>query len=248
MRNYKISSCSNCKHVVLDNGIQTACAVNKLNQLIESKFTEFNTESGHYDLFKVCLFRNKDSSEVKTPVGYIFILNNESDIETLKSNIDKALEKNPIWIGIVHNLVDLANNIIIKFGSISCPLNIICNHNPTHDIMSLDMFMKNYKNGWTIVNVVGEEFDIDLIDTLNLYLDNTKSAIALIKSDSSSINQMCFYNFIYKYLKGSLLEIDPKTEEIIDKTYEQKVLDSSPNMITTWKEINEINNSFISGQ
>lgn len=247
MRNYKISSCSNCKHAVLDNGVQTACAVNKINRLIESKFAEFNAESGHYDLFKVCLFRNKDSSDVKTPVGYIFILNDISNIDTLKNNIDKALEKNPIWIGIVHNLVDSASDIILKFGYIACPINIICNHNPTHDIISLDMFMKNYKNGWTIVNVVGEDFDIDLIDSLDLYLNNTRSATALIKSSDDSVNQMCFYNFIYKYLKGSLLEIDPTTEEVIDKTYEQKVLDSSPNMIKTWKEINEINNSFISG-
>ena len=248
MRNYKISSCSNCKHAVLDNGVQTACAVNKLNQLIESKFTEFNTESGHYDLFKVCLSRNKEISDVKTPVGYIFILNDVSDIDILKSSIDKALEKNPMWIGIVHDLVDLASDVIIKFASTPCPINIICNHSPVHDIISLDMFMKNYKNGWTIVNVIGEEFDIGLIDNLNLYLENTKSAIALIKLNDDSVNGMCFYNFLYKYLKGSLLEVNPTTQEVIDKTYEQKVLDASPNMLITWKEINEINDSFTSGQ
>jgi hypothetical protein len=106
--------------------------------------------------------------------------------------------------------------------------------------------MKNYKNGWTIVNVVGEDFDTNLINTLDFYLNTKTKPIALIKSGEDSVNEMCFYNFIYKFLKGSKLEVNSETQEIIDKSYEEKVAESSIDMIKTWKEINEINNSFTS--
>ena len=163
-----------------------------------------------------------------------------------KEILQNILDKNPIWIGIIHNLVNLADDIIDKFSYISLPINIICNHNEITDADSLDLFMKNYKNGWTIVNVVGEDFDTNLINTLDFYLNTKTKPIALIKSGEDSVNEMCFYNFIYKFLKGSKLEVNSETQEIIDKSYEEKVAESSIDMIKTWKEINEINNSFTS--
>ena len=51
---------------------------------------------------------------------------------------------------------------------------------------------------------------------------------------------MCFFNFIYKYLKGSKYEVDTETDEVIFKTFEEKVLEKDPNMITTWEKLNEI--------
>jgi hypothetical protein len=51
---------------------------------------------------------------------------------------------------------------------------------------------------------------------------------------------MCFFNFIYKYLKGSKYELNEETEEVIFKTFEEKVLEKDPNMITTWDKLNEI--------
>lgn len=246
MENHKISSCQNCKHAEIDNNVQTGCAINKLSNFTESNSAELNNESGYYDLLKVCLFKNKELKDVKTPVGYIFILKDESKIELLKNNIENILDKNPIWIGIIHNLVNLADDIIDKFSYISLPINIICNHNEITDVDSLDLFMKNYKNGWTIVNIVGEDFNTNLVTTLDFYLSTKTKPIALIKSSEDSVNEMCFYNFIYKFLKGSKLEVNSETQEIIDKSYEEKVAESSIDMIKTWKEINEINNSFTS--
>ena len=69
-------------------------------------------------------------------------------------------------------------------------------------------------------------------------LDGNK--IGLIKHNDESINGMCFFNFIFKFLKGNKYELNEETKEVIFKTFEEKVIEKDPNMITTWEKINEI--------
>lgn len=133
-------------------------------------------------------------------IGYVFILNNFSSIEQLKLNISTAISCNPMWIGIIHNDKEIHKDIITFMESYHIPFNIIYNIENIPDILKLDQFMSNYKNGWTIVNVVGEQFSTDKYDTINK-IPADIAPIALVRDESESINNMCFFNIIYKHLK-----------------------------------------------
>lgn len=230
--NYNFTFCNGCKHAIVENGVQTSCAINKLN-----KQTSTLEADGFYQSKNVCLFKNKDESEINLKFGYIFILKDVSKLDILKENISNVMLLNPIWIGISHDFPEKADYIISYLSDIKCSYNIVCNYNPIEDIYRLDQFVKNYKNGWTIVNLVGEELDLSLVNKLNNYLNLTKKPIALIKNNG--INGECYYNFIYKFLGGSVPKINPETEEIINSTYEQRIQEKDSNMIMTWEEINE---------
>lgn len=240
MKTY-IFSCENCKHADIKNQIQEGCNLHKLQSFIDQDKASFNPEINFYDLNRVCLSKNSDEIALKTKVGYLFILNEESKFDVLKKNISLCLENNPIWIGVVHSSPDLNDDIIEYFKEVPCLHNIICNYDLIDDIYKPDQYIKKYKNGWTIVNVVGEEFNKDLCLSLDAYLDSNQRPVGLIKDDGESINNLCFFNVIYKFLKGSKPEIDEETEEVTFATYEEKIMLMSPDMIKTWKEIYEIN-------
>jgi hypothetical protein len=175
-------------------------------------------------------------------IGYIFILKDINQLETLKNNISKILHHDPNWIGICHNLVESTDDIIDEMRYLQCKYNIVMNYNQIPDLYILDQFINNIKNGWTIVNIVGEEFNEDLYLKINK-VNNANIPIALIKNESESINEMAYFNYIYKFLKGSKVEIDEETDIVRNMTYEEKIKEKSPDMIKTWEQINEINRS-----
>jgi len=240
MKTY-IFSCENCKHADIADGIQTGCSLHKLQSFIDQEKASLNPESNFYDLNRVCLSKNSDEVALKTKIGYVFILNEVSKLETLKENIHLCLENNPVWIGVVHNLPEANDNIIEYFKDVPCLHNIICNYDLIDDIYKPDQLLKKYKNGWTIVNVVGEEFNKDLCLTLENYISNNEQPVGLIKDEGESVNNFCFFNIIYKFLKGSKPDINEETDEVTFATYEEKIMAMSPDMIKTWKEIYEIN-------
>ena len=242
MKTY-IFSCESCKHADMADQVQGGCSLNKLQSFIDQDKASFNPETNFYDLNRVCLSKNSDQVALKTKVGYVFILNEESKFENLKENVSLCLENNPIWIGVVHNLPHLNDDIIEYFKDVSCLHNIVCNYDPIDDIYKPDQFFKKYKNGWTIVNVVGEEFNKDLCLSLESYLNNNEQPVGLIKDEGESMNNFCFFNIIYKFLKGSKPDIDEETNEVTFATYEEKIAVMSPDMIKTWKEVNEINHN-----
>lgn len=175
--------------------------------------------------------------EVAMSNNYIFVLKDVSNLELLKDSILEAQNKNAVWIGINHDFPEAHNDIIKFCSSLVVPYNIICNYEVPLDLDRLDNFMKNYHSGWTFVNVVGEnlKYNEGIVD---LYANKKSNPLALVKEDET-INNLCYYNFIYIFLKGSRTEINEETEEVTFDTYEEKVYKKNPAMVKTWEELNE---------
>lgn len=170
-------------------------------------------------------------------IGYILILKEAKYFENLVNELSNIKNSNPIWVGVVIDVPEYYEQIISILNTFGCDFNVVYNLKNDEDIYKLDLFHK-YKNGWTIVKIAGEE-TVANKDLLNRYiLDGNKAAI--IKTNKESINDMCFFNFIFKYLNGNKYEINEETDEVIFKTFEEKVLEKDPNMITTWEKLNEI--------
>ena len=170
-------------------------------------------------------------------IGYIFLLNDINNLESLKEQLLSIEHSNPIWVGVITEFEECYDQIIDILNKYNFSFNVVYNIEKIPDIHKLDQF-SNYKNGWTIVRIAGENI-IDDEKLLDKYISDGNK-IAIIKGSDQSINGMCFFNFIYKYLKGSKYEVDPETDEVIFRTFEEKVLEKDPNMITTWDKLNEI--------
>lgn len=169
-------------------------------------------------------------------VGYLFILNDAEHISDLKHQLATVKDSNPIWIGVISEFPQFHDELIHELQSFNCEFNVVCNLEKISDVFKVDQFTK-YKNGWTVVRIAGYPV-VDNIYALEQYIEDGNK-LALITGDDDSINGMCFFNFIYKYLKGSKYEIDEQ-DNVIFKTYEEKVSEKDPNMITTWEKLNEI--------
>ena len=183
-------------------------------------------------------------------IGYVFILNDPNLISELKENILTVMSRNPMWIGITTNDEEVNQDIINFMECLNVPFDVIYNLHELPDILKLDQYMSHYKNGWTLVNVVGEEFSIDKYDYVEAIF-NSIAPVALIRDESESINNMCFFNIIYKFLQGSKCKIEgdtEETEELVCELFEERVAASQPTMIKTWKDIYDNNGRFTSSQ
>jgi len=224
-----IFSCQSCKHAILENDSQKDCNLNLLETL--PVVGELN---GYYELGRVCLSKSEIPD---VNLGYIFVLKDDSLVDLMFENIEKIKDKNPLWIGINSDFIGKSEIILNRLQSIiSCKFNIISNYDPISDFDRLDQFMKNYKNGWTLVNVVGEEFNPDSKDVLQKYIIDNAGIAGLIKNNEN-INGWCFFNMIYKYLKGSIPEIEKDTEIITTDTFLEKIEKQQKSMIKNWGDI-----------
>lgn len=235
MNEHHLTNCQGCKHAVLVDNSQEGCALNLLESLGAQKIDSY------YQADKVCMFNNKDESEVDVKLGYIFILENFDDLNILKNNLSLISDKNPLWIGVSSNDPTKNTQIAELLDTVGCKYNIISNFAAVDNIYKLDQFMKNYKNGWTLVNVVGQEFDFNVRDKLvNFVLKNNKRA-ALIKNsldpEDFSVNGICYFNFIYKYLNGSKAELNEEEGVYYTKSFSQKITEQSPEMIVAWSQL-----------
>lgn len=233
--NNELTSCQGCKHAILSNNSQTGCSLDLLEKLNASKIDQY------YQFDKVCMFKNKEVDEVDVKLGYIFILEDFNDLDNLKYNISLISDKNPIWIGVSSNDPTKNNQIAEILDAVGCKYNIISNFNHIDNVYKLDQFMKNYKNGWTLVNIIGQEFDPDVKNKLSDYVLTQKKRAALIKNnldlEDFSVNGMCYFNFIYKYLNGSKAELNEEENVYYTKSFLQKVAEQSPQMIVTWSDL-----------
>ena len=235
MKNY-IFTCEGCAHAAISNNVQIGCNLNKLQSFIDQEKASINPTSNFYDLNRVCMSKNS-IKEKNTKVGYLFILKEETKFPELINNISLCLKNNPVWIGVVHELPDLTDEIINSLKDLPCLHNIICNFSSIDSLYIPDQLINKYKNGWTIVNIVGEKFDETLYDKLDNYIIANKKPIALIKNIDNSVNGMVFFNIIYKFLKGSKPDIDEETQDVTFRTYEHKIIEMSPDMIKTWEDL-----------
>jgi hypothetical protein len=175
--------------------------------------------------------------DVEMKSNYIFVLKDISHLQLLKDRVLEAQNKNAIWIGINHDFPEVHDQLIEFCSSLTVSYNIICNYLVPLDIDRLDNFIKNYPSGWTFVNIAGENiaYNENVVDS---YANKNNKPLALVK-EGESINNMCYFNFLYVFLRGSKPEINEETEEVSFKTYEEKVYDQSASMIKTWEELNE---------
>lgn len=235
MKNY-IFTCKNCNHAIQQNDSQSGCEIGNLKILIDSNQAALNPETGYYDLERVCL--GKHDSKVK--FNYLFILKDSNLINQLYTNINQAVERGAVWIGVIHDFPDKGDEIIEKLKTLECKHFVAANYEKFDDVFKLDQPMNSYINGWTIVNIVGEEFNHELTDQLSKYLTTNQKPVALVRNYDESINGMAFLNIIYKFLKGSR-PIKDEYENILHvKVYEEKITEMSPDMVKSWKEIYEI--------
>jgi hypothetical protein len=234
-----IFSCENCCHAVINDNRQTGCKLNKLAKIPHS----MNEDKKFFDLKKVCQYKDRDPNNIKAKIGYIFILDNPDNIEQLKQNIEQIKNSSPLWIGVNIDFPDLAADINDYLIGLNIPYNIISNYEKiAGDIYRLDQFMNNYKNGWTIVNIVGQTFDINMPTVLNNYLNDLNS-LAIAKYGCGSLNGFTFFNMVFKYLKGSYPSI-LEDDTIMQKDFIEKTTEVSPEMIKDWKDIYEIYSTF----
>jgi hypothetical protein len=203
----KILSCEGCRYE-----IDTGCSLGLIEKLGTAE-----DQNGDISLTKICMYKNKDIDEIDIKMGYVFILNDLKYFDTLRSNIELIKDKNPIWIGISHNYDELS------------------------DLYRLDQFKKNYKNGWTLVNVVGEYFNPNAKSQVEKYIFKDFKSAGIIKDNKDpkdlSINNICFFNLIYKFLKGNDPEVDEVKEVVYYKSVFDKILEQNPEMFKTWEEI-----------
>ena len=239
----KVDSCKECKFALLDdNHVQYGCSLNKSNILRCNHDT-----AGYYDLQRLCIFkRAKDwdgdiEAETAPRVGYLFILKNKDDMSKLRENLTKV--KNAIWLGVSHFYPELQKELIELSHQVTGhnKVNVICNFSELNknEYYQIDNFDKNFVNGWTIVNIVGEDFNPEtLLSKLKTYInDQLNVAGVFLNKDSNSLNNMCFFNIYYKYYKGSRPVINPNTDKICYDNFIQKILSDRKQLVKHWEEL-----------
>lgn len=229
------AQCDGCFHAKVENSDQTGCDIDVLKTLKPYK----KEGDSFFKLDKICLFKNKSESEVDIKLGYLFILNKDSQLETLKNNISAISSKNPAWVGVIIQTVELNKEIKECLDKIGCRYNIITNFKEVDNVYKMDQFIDLFHNGWTLVNVVGEEF-IDIKNKLtNFVLQGGVAAV--IKSTNNpediEVNGVAYYNYIYKMLNGNLPELIDEEKMYVTKSFAQKVFERSPGMIMKWEDL-----------
>lgn len=227
-------TCEGCVHAIMDTD-QTGCKLNLLNALDGEKSDKY------YILDRTCLFKNKTPEEVDVKLGYLFILEDFKNLPTLEANVLAIKDKNPIWIGVSTNDPSKTYQVAKILDLAKCEYDIVANYVELDTIYRLDQFMKNYKNGWTLVNIVGQNFDLEAKDKLDKFVirDNKKAAVIKNTSDPDDIqiNGICYYNFLFKYLNGNKPEVNDQDKAYYTKSFIHKVYEKDKNMIATWSAL-----------
>jgi hypothetical protein len=176
-------------------------------------------------------------------LGYIFILKDEKDLSSLKDNLVAINDKNPLWIGVSNLSVERNEYIadLIRTTNPDIKYNIVSNFEDIDDLYKLDQFLKEYKNGWTLVNIAGQPFKTDAREILTEYINNKREVFCLILNNKEEevpqVNNLCYFNFIYVALKGNMPDYIKEDDSFITKSFFDKVNESQPSMIRTWEEL-----------
>lgn len=232
------TNCEGCKYAIFDEEKQIGCKYNLL-EVLNGKIQQ---DDLYYKLSGVCLSKNKTPESIDIKLGYLFILHDVSKIDILEHNINKILNKKPVWIGIsivaesLSKFYSLRDRLAAKVHGF-CKYNILANDIDYSDYYKIDQFYDNYLNGWTYVNEVGEFFREDAKESLTNFIINKGGKAALISSDVEQINDTCFYNLIYKCLKGNKLDFDENNKKFYQKNFYDKVHDMDSKMILEWKNL-----------
>jgi hypothetical protein len=232
----RIFNCQNCTHAELENEVQVGCQLGLLKA-----HNPVDINDGYFDLDRVCMSKSDSVSNI--PFGYIFILKDISKKDQLISNIKLIKDTNPVWIGISCDFPELGE-WITKELSVMMPdikFNLVCHYNEIDDFAKLDRYKKDLKNAWTYVNIVGDYFNHNVKSDVTNFIIKKAGSAGIIKDNADekdeNVNNLCFFNIFYTFLKGSIPEVDEENDLITIKTFYEKVYEKDPNMIKTWRDV-----------
>lgn len=237
-----MNSCKDCKFVKVDESGQFGCEQNKLEKFI-SQNAATKGDDGWYNLNRLCMFKRfidwdgsiEEETEIK--MGYIFILNRESNFDELLNNINQIKDKKPLWIGVICTSHQPRKDIIELLGSIGCKYNIITDYIEKQNWFYIDPFVKHIKNGWTLVNIVGEEFISDAKEKIHQAINEDLKVVGLVTPKEDSLNGICFFNIFFKFHNGSLPAFDEESDSYIIESFENKMRRKNAEFVKEWGEL-----------
>lgn len=239
-------NCENCKFIEVIDGVQQGCAINKLDRF--KKYAQANLNINNvYNFTKSCIYKRYNDwngnleEETKLFMNYIFVLRDFSNLNTLKQRVEQIKKYNPEWIGIIHNNKEHHFEIIDMMNSIgNYKFNIILETEEIIDFYKIDRFAKNIPKGWTVINVVEDVFNPDVYDLIDKAINEKLKSPIVVMDDKKSINNLCFFNYVYKKLQGSLPILDKEKDVIIYLSFPEKVeIMVGSDAILTWEQIND---------
>ena len=229
------AKCNSCCHAIVENEEQVGCKLNLLEKLQAYK----EDEEKYFYLNKLCLFKNKNQDDVDVKLGYLFIYNKGVDLQDLLNNIEAIKTQNPSWVGVSSYTTEGHELIKRSLDELKCRYNVVMNYKEVDNIYKLDQFIDLFHNGWTVVNIVGEELFLPKEKLSSFILNGNRAAI--IKHDKSpdmiEINGVAYFNYLYKMLNGNLPESTEEEGILISKSFAHKVFERSPSMIVSWEDL-----------
>lgn len=176
-------------------------------------------------------------------LGYIFISKSDNPLIGLFESFEKIKDKDPLWIGISNLNPEYNTAISLKIEEMmpNVQYNIISNFEEIEDLYKIDQFLKNYKNGWTIVNIIGQELDLLAKEKLHKAINEKLDKFCLVVEDKEAeipnVNNLLFFNFTYCFLKGNCPEYLEETNELVLKSILDKTREKGSDMIRNWSEL-----------
>lgn len=168
---------------------------------------------------------------LKYKIGYVVISNINDSIETIKTRIAALSE--PQWIGVVIRNPEILSDLFTVLEDKKIPFNIVDLKEDINEYDHLDLFLKNYKSGWTFVTKTDFEINQDKIKKIT----KIEKPFALISNSDSNVNEWLFPNSIFLYLKGSKAVTDNDTGEVSFLNYFEKINKFSKSMLFNWEDI-----------
>lgn len=167
-------------------------------------------------------------------ISYIFILRNENGIESLLSLVNKVSEE-AVWIGVstVPECESFARRTLDESG---VKYNLIINTEEFSDYYKIDQFLPYLKNGWTYVHDIGQTFRDDVHSKIKKFIEDG-GKFALVSDEHEAINDICFYNLIYKMLRGN----KPEPSQMIN--FYDKIEREDETMIKKWSDLDELHDN-----
>ena len=237
-------TCEGCKFITVENGTQTGCAINKLDRFKKLANATLNSLN-IYEFSRVCIYKRNNEwegdiqAETATPMSYIFILKDFEKLNILAESLKKVKVLNPVWIGIIHTCTANHKEVIEEMNAVGNRIfNVIMQLNETADFDKIDAFYKNIPQGWTLINIVGEELRINALNEISEAINENLKTVAVVKNTNESINGLCFNNFFYRALHGSFPIIDEPNQTMYYKNIIEKVQEAFPDGVYTWEDLN----------
>lgn len=168
---------------------------------------------------------------LKYKIGYVVISNINDSIETIKTRIAALSE--PQWIGVVIRNPEFLKDLFPVLEEKNIPFNIVDLKEDIGDHEHLDLFLKNYKSGWTFVTKTDSEIDKDKLAKIM----EIEKAFALISNSDSNVNEWLFPNSIFLFLKGSKPITDNHTGEVSFLNYFEKINKFSKSLLFNWEDL-----------